>query len=373
MKKNLNFYSYDSVQNPWIGGGGAYRDIEVLSRFKKNFGSVKLFVGYYPGAVKSVVKGVEITPLGFGSNEIISRISYMLAANFRLIFQSHGPTGISLSPYAPLFMVVLHRKNSYGVLHHIIGENWTKKLGSFGRIAKWIENNYYRVPKNFIISNDVVADQIVFLNPAAKILRTANGFADDLLRVEDASSPTSPTLLFVGRIAVFMKGLDILLDSFALVLKKNPQVKLILAGRGDADSEKKMNEQAKKLGIESQVTMQTNISEIEKRKLLSECTLFVSPSRFEGWGIAAVEANAAGKPVVVSEASGFRNSISDGYSGIRVAIGDVPGTATAIVELLADTDKRRLMGQQARQWAQQFTWDAIADQESEWLKKQGIG
>ena len=367
MKKSLNFYSYDSVQNPWIGGGGAYRDSEVLSRMRAHFDGVKLFVGYYPGAKRRIEKGVEIIPLGIGKNEILSRITFTIAANWKLLWQPQIPTGLSLSPYAPLFMVLLHRKKSYGVLHHIIGNNWTKKLGPFGFIAKWIESNYYRLLEHFIISNDVVAEQIAELNPSAKILRTGNGFADNLLQVEDTSQASSPTLLFIGRLDPFMKGLDILIESFALVHKKNPQVKLILAGRGDQESQEKLTSMAKNVNLENKVIIKTNITEADKRKLLSECTIFVSPSRFEGWGIAAVEANAAGKPVVVSEASGFKNSISQGVSGIRVAIGDTEALAAALLELLANDEQRKLMGRQAREWARQFTWDIIAEKEWNWL------
>ncbi len=310
---------------------------------------------------------MELIPLGFGGNEILSRITFSLLANLRILFQGRDPMGISLSLYSPLPAAALHRKRMYAVLHHIIGKNWKRKLGSLGWLLDGLESLYYRLPRNFIVSNDAVAEEILRYNPDAQVLRSANGFDAQLLEVKDASATSPPCIVFIGRLDVFMKGLDILIEAFAQVAPNYPDVKLILAGRGDPESEKTLLTLARTLGLEGKVSLRTNISEAEKRELLSRCLLFASPSRYEGWGIAALEANAAGKPVVVSEASGFKNSISDGYSGIRVPIGDKQALAKAILDLLQDPDRRKTMGLQAREWALRFTWNAIAEKEAVWL------
>ncbi len=367
--KTLHFYSYDSTQNPWLAGGGAYRDLEVLSRLRRNFVAVHLYIGNYPGGRRQSLQGVEIIPLGFGGNEILSRLTYVVLANLRILFHKRGYIGIGLSLYSPLPVAWLHRKCIYGVLHHIIGNNWTHKLGVTGRLFDRLESLYYRIPNKFVVLNDAVAEEILRYNPKAQVLRTSNGFHPALLQVKDISESSPPFLAFIGRLDIFMKGLDILIEAFASVAAQHPKLKLVLAGRGDPESEKKLLALARHLGMENKVSLRTNITDAEKSMLLSQCLFFCSPSRYEGWGIAALEANAAGKVVVVSEASGFKNSISDGFSGIRVEIGNTIALSNAILGLLRDPERIKKMGLQAREWAVQFNWDAIADKEATWLEQ----
>ncbi len=346
--KTLHYYSYDSTQNPWLAGGGAYRDLEVLSRLRRNFFSVHLYIGNYPGGRRQSLQGVEIIPLGFGGNEILSRLTFTVLANLKILFQGRDPIGISLSLYSPLPAAWLRRGQMYGVLHHIIGKNWTRKLGAIGRVLDGLEGLYYGLPKNFVVSNDAVAAEILRYNPKAQVLRTANGFHPALLQVKDISESSPPFLAFIGRLDIFMKGLDILIEAFALVAAQHPNLKLVLAGRGDPESEKKLLALARHLGMENKVSLRTNITDAEKSMLLSQCLFFCSPSRYEGWGIAALEANAAGKVVVVSEASGFKNSISDGFSGIRVEIGNTIALSNAILGLLREPEQIKKIGLQAK-------------------------
>src|SRR6266849_622765 len=101
--KILHYYAYDFIANPWLGGGGAYRDLEILSRFRPCFQGIRCYVGYYPGAKRTSVRGIDVIPLGFGSNEILSRITYVLASNWRILFHGNSPLGVALSIYSPLW------------------------------------------------------------------------------------------------------------------------------------------------------------------------------------------------------------------------------------------------------------------------------
>jgi glycosyltransferase involved in cell wall biosynthesis len=366
--KILHYFSYDFTANPWLGGG-AYRDIEILSRFRSRFDSVHLYVGHYPGARRHTLRGVEVIPLGFGGNEVVSRITYILFANLRLLFMEKEPVGVNQSIYAPLWTSWLHRKRMYAVLHHIIGRQWLKKLGVFGWILHGLESLYQRVPRFFVVSNADVGGDISRRLPKTQVLLSSNAFDPLLLTLADESDSGPPLLFFLGRIDPFMKGLDLLIDAFAGLAAKYPELELIIAGKGDPASEAALLAQARAHGLEKRFSLRQSISEEEKRRLLARCLMMVSPSRFEGFGIAVLEASAAGKPVVVSRASGFKQSVSDGYSGIMVDIEDKLALPAAIMDLLDDPEKRKRMGKQAREWAHHFTWDAIAEKEGEWLKE----
>ena len=104
-----------------------------------------------------------------------------------------------------------------------------------------------------------------------------------------------------------------------------------------------------------------NPSEERKYALLDGSDIFCVPSRFEGWCIAAIEAQSRGLPVVATRTDGLLDSVVDGRTGILVsneesqAVGEL---AEGILALAQDADKRRELGAAAATWACRFSWDA---------------
>jgi len=83
----------------------------------------------------------------------------------------------------------------------------------------------------------------------------------------------------------------------------------------------------------------------------------------EGFGIALLEAAAAGKPAVATRVGGIPDAVEDGKSGILVDPGDYEGMSKATVALLCDDRTRRTMGDYARRRAREkFDWEEIAKQ-----------
>jgi glycosyltransferase involved in cell wall biosynthesis len=76
--------------------------------------------------------------------------------------------------------------------------------------------------------------------------------------------------------------------------------------------------------------------------------IVVVPSRFEGFGLTAIEAMAYAKPVVASRIDGLAEIIQDGYNGFLVPAEDVDGFADCIVALAKDEEKRKSIGKAAR-------------------------
>lgn len=100
----------------------------------------------------------------------------------------------------------------------------------------------------------------------------------------------------VGRLC-YQKNQEFLLDVFAVLIKQRPNSRLLLVGEGE--DRQQLMEKAAKLGIVDNVIFYGVTDHVER--LLWAMDVFVFPSRFEGLGIAAVEAQAAGLPVVCSE------------------------------------------------------------------------
>ena len=92
-------------------------------------------------------------------------------------------------------------------------------------------------------------------------------------------------------------------------------------------------------------------------------SLAVCSSRFEGFGLAIVEAMACGLPVVSFDCPwGPRSIISDGEDGLLVENGNVEEFIAAMVRLMKDHDTREAMGKQASVNVQRFSMEAVAHQ-----------
>ena len=94
----------------------------------------------------------------------------------------------------------------------------------------------------------------------------------------------------------------------------------------------------------------------------SAADVTVMSSHYESFGMAALESQACGTPVVASRVGGLPYVVQDKVSGLLVPDDDSQALATALTQLLADTQLDQRLGQQAMLRAEQFTWRAIANQ-----------
>jgi glycosyltransferase involved in cell wall biosynthesis len=182
------------------------------------------------------------------------------------------------------------------------------------------------------------------------------GVPDDLFGLERRPEDF---LLYFGRLDIFHKGLDTLLDAFAILLKKRPSLELRIAGRGK-DAER-VAEMAQKLGIMGNIRLLGAVSDEERNHLLQGAKLQLMPSRFEGFGLAAAEAMAAGVPLIASSAGSLPEVVDAPRGGILVPPGDARALAEAADKLLSDDMLRLSLSASARESAARFSWSSVAD------------
>ncbi len=362
-KPRLSYYSFDSLGNPWVSGGGAVRDFEVLKRIARN-ADVTLYTARYPGFKDRTEDGVRIRGLGFGNRNWLCRLMYTLHANCRILFDRADSIVNGASIYAPILLGAL-RGNRYSIfLHHYIGKESLRKYGIAGLLPWICESILMRSARRYLVVNASVKNRIRAINPRAEILQTANGFDAGLL-----SSPRNPSIepfvLFLGRFDMHMKGLDLLIPAWANVLAPR-NIDLVLAGRGTDADVKRLTDMVPASGRDK-FRLEMDITERRKRELLSACLFFASPSRFEGFGIAALEANAAGTAVLATDTDGFRDSLDLGTTALAVPVNDAEALEQGLLRLVEDAESRERMGTAGRERARAFSWDAIAEKEWEWI------
>jgi glycosyltransferase involved in cell wall biosynthesis len=233
-------------------------------------------------------------------------------------------------------------------------------LGFFPFIS---ENIFLRIAKNIITSAKGIKEEIQERYHGKNVVNIANGVSDKLFRLEPKDGNF---VLFLGRIDVYMKGLDILLEAFSSV--KNQHIPLKIAGSGKKSDEKKLAQLIKGMKLEHRVEFLGKVSEEEKCELLRTCLFLVMPSRFEGWGITAVEANAVGKAVLGTKIKGLSEAVVHGRTALLVETGEVGTLTTSLDVLIADSEKRRSLGGEGRIWSRRFSWKSISAEQFNFYK-----
>jgi len=115
------------------------------------------------------------------------------------------------------------------------------------------------------------------------------------------------------------------------------------------------------LGLDEQILFVPSQSQEQMPLFYNAADVVAMPSRYESFGLAALEAQACGTPVVASRVGGLPFAVQDGCSGFLVEQGQPQELAGALERLLADPVLRRKLGQQAAVRAEQFGWRAVAD------------
>jgi phosphatidylinositol alpha-1,6-mannosyltransferase len=175
--------------------------------------------------------------------------------------------------------------------------------------------------------------------------------------------PDGRLLLTVGNVK-HRKGQDTVIRALPRVLSSFPDVHYLLAGLPTCRQE--FESLAQRLGVGRNVHFLSRVAPEQTVALMNCCDLFLMTSRrvtsdFEGFGIAAIEAALCGKPSIVSDNCGLVEAVLDGVTGVVVAESDPDDTASAIASLLADPDRRKVLGENARRRAVECqTWESVS-------------
>lgn len=157
------------------------------------------------------------------------------------------------------------------------------------------------------------------------------------------------------------KNLSTLLRAFALLVNRQQQARLVIAGKlpgRDSPLFPDPRRLVRDLDIVKRVSFTDWVPEEDKPALLSGATAFVFPSLYEGFGLPAAEALACGTPVIASSRSSLPEVVGEG--GVLVEPADVEALAEAMEALLVDDVLRAELQQRALTQAAKFSWKQTA-------------
>lgn len=167
-----------------------------------------------------------------------------------------------------------------------------------------------------------------------------------------------PYALFVGRLHP-IKGCDLLMRSFRLARERGLEMDLVLAGP-DEGALSSLRSLAGELGVASHVHFPGGVFGSSKLAALAGCSMFVHRPRFEGFGIAVIEAMASARPVVTTARCHLEAA---GAAGALIMAPDSDeGFAEAMLRVARRGDMAQELGSQGRAWARSHCgWQSIVD------------
>lgn len=181
--------------------------------------------------------------------------------------------------------------------------------------------------------------------------------ATDTARAARAAAP-GPRIVYFGRLE-FEKGVQDLIAALPRIRRRHPGTRLLVAGEGTQRG--MLEARAAEHRVRRAVSFLGHLPDAELTALLRTADAVVLPSRYEPFGIVALEAAAVGATLVASTAGGLGEVVVDGETGLGFAPGDVASIADAVDRALADprAAARRARAARAR-LRTDFAWPAIA-------------
>jgi glycosyltransferase involved in cell wall biosynthesis len=211
-----------------------------------------------------------------------------------------------------------------------------------GQIA--LQRHAYRCAHAIVANSSAARAQLEGEGvPASSIRVIPNGITVERFTPIPGARPVR-TLVTVANLRP-EKAHDVLLRAVAMLAPARPQLRLLVAGDGPRAAD--LRALASTLGIADRVDFLGHVDDVAS--LLGRAGAFVLASRSEAFPNAAMEAMAAGLPVIASAVGGLLDLVDHGRTGLLVPVDDPGAFAGAIDQLMADPARAARIGAAARQ------------------------
>lgn len=167
-----------------------------------------------------------------------------------------------------------------------------------------------------------------------------------------------PYILYVGTIEQ-RKNISKIVSAFEKIQNyTNEKIQLVLVGKNGWGADT-IIEQIESSPYKDYIVLMGYVTEVEKKRLYHNASVFVFPSNYEGFGIPVLEAMASGIPVVTSNVASIPEVVGD--AALMVDPDDTEALYAAIKELLYNEDKRQYQIEKGYRQVEKFSWKNVAD------------
>jgi len=291
-----------------------------------------------------------LTPAHFTSLWRLYRL--MKAQRFDIV-HVHTPVAAVLGRLAAAWAGVPHVVyTAHGFYFHERMRPWARRSvvaveKLLGRCCTDVLLSQSREDVDTTIREGIIApERVRWIGNGVEVERFRAASLDPTLRASLGLKPQERVVGFIGRL-VREKGVEALLRALARVRGRLPEVRLLVVGdslQGERDRGAKNRVRAliEQLDLGRTVVLAGQREDVPA--LLKLMDVFTLPSHREGMPRSVLEAMASGLPVVATDIRGCREEVVDGQTGHLVPVGDVEALSEALLALLQDEEKARVMG-----------------------------
>lgn len=247
-----------------------------------------------------------------------------------------------------------------------------KYLLQYGLGNKKINKNpYYFISRAVIRNIDhhlAVSDSLAKMYVSLKLVKDKMAFVGHGISLQKSTeAPVSlygnPNIIIVGRLSE-IKGHTYLIHALPQIIKKYPELKLIILGHGPLKD--RLIKQAEKLQIHHHIEF---VGFANPERYFPQCELVVVTSLYESFGLVYIESFASKIPVVAFKTETVTEIIEDNKTGILVEKENVQQLAEKIIELLSNPDKRRQIRENAyNRFETYYNTERMAKETAKWYR-----
>ncbi len=345
----------DDLDNPQRGGQPV-RTYEINSRLSLKH-DVTVLTAVFSGSERRKIRdgvvyqrlGINIKPFGLSPH-----LTYLSCLGPKVASTPHDIVVEEfMPPFGFCFLPWWTHKPVVTIVQWYFFKYWEKQYHlPFKRWMHWIADK--KRYTYFIVQTRAMGERFRRLVPDAVIRKIPCGINDEAF-ISDVAY--GDFVLFLGRLDIWQKGLDLLLAAWQRVCTKY-DIPLVIAGAGPEKTA--LENRIDSLGLNALVKCVGRVDGLRKKELLRTCRFMVMPSREETFGLSALEAMAAKKPVVVFNIENL-NEVVCPDCGAVVHFPDTAAFAQAVSDLWIHMNTCRRMGETGRRIADGYRWGRQAE------------
>ncbi len=362
---NILLINWQDRENPQAGGAEIHLH-EIFGRLAARGHRIRLICsGWRGGSARATVDGIEVERCG-------ERNSFALlgrGAVGRALARETPDVVVEDINKVPLVVANLTDRPLGVIVPHLFGgsvfqEAWWPLATLVWLLERPIPLLYRRAwfqaisesTRDDLVGRGVASERITVVHPGVdtRLFRPAAGVA----------RAGRPSFLYIGRLRRY-KGVEHAIRALAIARRSRSDLGLDVAGAGE--DRPRLERLARRLGVAEQTRFLGRVSEAEKLQLLRSSWGNIFPSCKEGWGITNMEAAGCGTPSLAADSPGLRDSVRHGQTGYLVPHGDADALAARMLELAGAPGLVERLGRQARQFAEQMSWENTAERTEQWL------
>ncbi|MGD0394571.1 MAG: glycosyltransferase [Acidimicrobiales bacterium] len=334
-------------------GGGSVRTHEISRRLSDSFDITVVCARFRHSRPREEngVRYVHVGIAGLPGGDFTERLTYfalipwaLLRYRSDLVIEDFG------APFSTVAVPWMTTRPVLGVVQWLFAR---EKSRQYHVPFSWVERMGVRSHYQMIAVSEDLGMALSDRNRRAGVTVIANGLEDGAFAGRDVRRSD---IVYLGRLEIAQKGLDLLLEAFARIADDIEQT-LVIAG--DGPDEQALKELALSLGIGDRVRFIGRVAADDRFELLASADVVAMPSRYETYGMVAAESLAVRTPVVAFDIPCLRALIDDTV-GIRVTAFDASQFADALRSLSLNKTRRHDLGSAGPDRVKGLRWDDLA-------------